>query len=434
MAAWLLIEAHDVWFFRTSRPFGSDQATALGEAQVLPPPGVVLGGLRTALGCRWGVDWKAYAQAWAAGPAEGGIARLGPPEGDPHAGIRLGGTLPVRIHAEHDDCRPLVLAPEFLQVAHEAAGADRIRRQDLRLARPRRDAGGIGRFAPLDPVLPQAPSQDGGPFEPVGRLIELDALAQILTGTLPATLRTESIEDLAPREPRTGLARDVRRRVGRQGLLFGHEPNRWAARTPLGGSFTYGLQALVHGLDEPGDPPTPGEPLWLSLGGEQRFGYARRIDAQRDGWLDAAQRAAVRAAILDRGGWYVTLAAPAAFERGWLPDDVFPRDGIGWEARDDTGQLLGRLVGYLAAAPAPVSGWDLRQGRPKPLRFQLPAGSTWFFRLPEHLPAADLEALVAWLDARFQGTCPHGIDRHAGHGLGFLGAWDARDDATSTNP
>jgi hypothetical protein len=51
MAVRLLLEAHDVWFCRTSRPFGATQvASSGGEAHLLPPSPVVFGALRTALG------------------------------------------------------------------------------------------------------------------------------------------------------------------------------------------------------------------------------------------------------------------------------------------------------------------------------------------------------------------------------------------------
>src|SRR5262249_44689951 len=99
----LFLEGHDVWFFRTSRPFGATQAASSGGAPPLSPPaGVAPGAAPPPRGNRHGVTWSEYHEAWRKGtpPSEGVFRRLGPPTTKtawPDDAVRLHGSLPARV-------------------------------------------------------------------------------------------------------------------------------------------------------------------------------------------------------------------------------------------------------------------------------------------------------------------------------------------------
>lgn len=406
MGTRLLLEAHDVWFFRTSRPFGGTQATASeGEPFVLPPPGVVFGAVRTALGGRHGVDWAAYRTAWANGnePPAGWLKRLGPPR--PRSGaawpadsVRLNGVLPVR--REHSVENLLFPLPSFvLQDENDA----------IQSALPQRDRAGRSSLGNLWPVLPP----DDFEGESKKLYVTEPVFAELLrTGTLGSILDHEKVTlaDLAETEARVGIARDIGTRTVRQGHLYMLETQRWRSRVGYKSvnAATYGLAALVENVSA----AELGSRLALPLGGEGRIAWGTTAPLER--WLDTRE---VAEAITEAAGWWLTLATPAEMAAGWRPSWVVP-DGDSWVARLD-GVDAGRLVGLVADAPLLLSGWDLANECPKPVRRLMPVGTTWFFQLP-----AQREAAVAAATA-LQGTCVADVEAYAGFGLAFVGAWKA---------
>ena len=104
----------------------------------------------------------------------------------------------------------------------------------------------------------------------------------------------------------------------------------------------------------------------------------------------------------------VVLLTPAFFAEAYLP-----------AGREISGA---RVVGALVGRAVAVSGWDLREGKPKPSRRAVPAGSVYFVRLPE---AWGDEAVRNWLDSLWFRNISHGEpDRRDGFGLAAVGVWD----------
>jgi CRISPR-associated protein Cmr3 len=412
----LFLEAQDVWFFRTSRPFGATQAASSdGEQHLLPPGGVVLGAVRTALGDRLGVVWGEYHAAWQEGrePSDDRFRRLGPPVPDgrwPDGAVRLLGCLPARLrHGRQQTLFPL---PSCVLLNKEHGGA--IRRNDLELALPRRARPRRSSAGELWPVLPEGDDFEG---EATDLLVDASCLVHLLQGRPPGSFDvTESGEvtgigerkELAQVEPRVGIARQIERRTVAQGHLYSLETQRWASRVPFRKETTYGLHALVRGLSSPDEL---GSPAALMLGGEGRLAWA--TGEAREGWLDedGDANARIREGITKGKGWWLYLATPADFTKGWRPawlgEDRVARPG---------GVEAGRLVGLTGGQPLLISGWDLAAKKPKPVRRLMAEGTTYFFELGDRP-----EAITAALS--LHQTCIADDSAHAGGGLAFVGAW-----------
>lgn len=112
----------------------------------------------------------------------------------------------------------------------------------------------------------------------------------------------------------------------------------------------------------------------------------------------------------DRVRVRVILASPAIFDGGSLPTEasplLAPREG-----------LEVRLVAASVDAPIAVSGWSLRDGKPKPSRRAAPAGSTYWLDLK-----GSASARSAWLDGIwFQNVSCDAQARRDGWGLALVG-------------
>jgi CRISPR-associated protein Cmr3 len=65
----------------------------------------------------------------------------------------------------------------------------------------------------------------------------------------------------------------------------------------------------------------------------------------------------------------IVLLTPAYFSDGWQPE------------RGDWSEWVngGKLVSVAVGKPHLISGWDVANNQPKPLRHYVPAGSVFFF-------------------------------------------------------
>jgi hypothetical protein len=268
MAVEIILETHDVWFFRTSRPFGAAQSTASdGEAELLPLPGVVFGALRTCIGEAarathpdW--DWDTYSSAWQdwyrgqALPPQPALG-LGPPRIDPEQpaqrwppeSVRLVGPLPARLDGDHAE--PLFPLPAFV-LASKDANEDIEPARHLRRARPFPELGRFaGSAAGLWPVaLPPTSNGEGAEgFQGEARLLFLDRrdLLVLMEGRYPADFRGRPVSPnhLAEEETRIGIARELETRRVHEGQLYSLGLHRWSSRARFARRETFGLLGRV---------------------------------------------------------------------------------------------------------------------------------------------------------------------------------------------
>lgn len=141
------------------------------------------------------------------------------------------------------------------------------------------------------------------------------------------------------------------------------------------------------------------------LGGERRLAYW-----EEGGPQIPTPPVEVVDQVLRHRAARVVLLTPSFFHEDFLPQ------GRSLMGAPVVAALVGRAV--------VVSGWDLKEGRPKPTRRAVPAGSVYFVRLPQEWNEARVRA---WLDAAwFQNIADGEQDRKDGFGLAAVGAWDGK--------
>jgi CRISPR-associated protein Cmr3 len=135
-----------------------------------------------------------------------------------------------------------------------------------------------------------------------------------------------------------------------------------------------------------------------------------------------------------------TLLTPAIFTKGWLPGWICPETGAvrsfsmperekhesraEWRKRvkDEVKEsILGHLVAACINKPMPCSGWNMYGGKQeqagaRPTRLCVPAGSVYYFEVPDD---RDPMMLVNFLN----GTVKSDIAAEQGFGFGLCSSW-----------
>lgn len=151
------------------------------------------------------------------------------------------------------------------------------------------------------------------------------------------------------------------------------------------------------------------------LGGEARAVSVELKEGLSEYWFDCPKAIQERFAGLGKGARIrMVLATPALFEHGWRPGwlDKFGQQHL----PRGLGKVRLRLVSAAVGRREPVSGWNLRRGQPKAVRWMVPAGSVYFFEVEEGEPGAVLES---WL----RPVSDNEQDRKDGYGLAMWGVW-----------
>jgi CRISPR-associated protein Cmr3 len=148
----------------------------------------------------------------------------------------------------------------------------------------------------------------------------------------------------------------------------------------------------------------------ISLGGERRLAIWHDSPSLLAGLVSPKEL--LETIVRDRQ-MRLILVTPGCFKDGWMP---------GWLAKDGRPPVAGCLLQMrLRAAAAgrfvPISGWDLKDRRPKPTRFLSPAGAVFFVSIDGQVTVEQLSKL--WL----QPVSDADQDRRDGFGLCILGAW-----------
>lgn len=136
---------------------------------------------------------------------------------------------------------------------------------------------------------------------------------------------------------------------------------------------------------------------FLKLGGEGKGAAFKVIDEKK---ISAPAIAGSRVRLY--------LSTPAVFKNGWLPGCLV--DGISVNGEKIRFKLLAAAVGKTV----PVSGFDMKERRPKPLRWGVPAGSVYHLEIVE----GTSENVVAHFHGK--SVAELGYDRE-GFGLAFIG-------------
>ncbi|MDT3426165.1 CRISPR-associated protein Cmr3 [Paenibacillus forsythiae] len=132
----------------------------------------------------------------------------------------------------------------------------------------------------------------------------------------------------------------------------------------------------------------------------------------------------------------MTLATPAYFDKGWRPRWVDAQFRTTkefhelWNLPDSVEELKLELVWACTDRWQPISGWNYsrtqQEGREKPVRRMVPAGSVYFFKII----AGDAGILAEhWLDSVSDTTRREGpLDKEDGFGMAMWGVESKRED------
>ncbi|WP_263835154.1 type III-B CRISPR module-associated protein Cmr3 [Salinibacter sp.] len=349
----------DTVFFRDGSPFTMGQET-WGNSQFPPPPSVVYGALRT----------RYFAEH------PGRLSDAATSE-DPTSSARL-----TSFHLRRGGvpCFPL---PRDLV---EAPGADDLRGGTpvTRLEQTDLPTGGVG-MGPTSAVLSHP-----GEVDDVRRsFVEFGDLVEYLrggTGPIASMHLTEN--DLVHPEPKIGIRINQDSRSADDGFLYRVGLHRLGKDT----SFGIGVDGLP--LEEAG---------LLKLGGESK---PARYEHLGD---DSPVPDPPHDAIASQDAFVLYLATPAIFEHGWIPSWIDPETMKGQESGVSV-----RLETAAVGKPGAVGGWNMKEGKPKPMDRTVPAGSVYRFSISEGTAA---EVIEAFHDRRISDG-----RAQAGFGHAFVGA------------
>lgn len=144
------------------------------------------------------------------------------------------------------------------------------------------------------------------------------------------------------------------------------------------------------------------------VGGEGRIALLRQLE---NGWPTIPADLAKQ--LQKNNSIRLILATPALFENGWKP---------GWIKESLKGSPPGfpditlRLKAFVTPRWEPVSGWNLKEQKPRAVRRMVPAGAVYWFTVEQG--KEQLERL--WL----QPVSDLEQDRHDGYGIVLPGIWE----------
>lgn len=208
-----------------------------------------------------------------------------------------------------------------------------------------------------------------------------------------------------PRHIRMHMEMDSQRKIGREGILFGHD-----VVETLDGA--YAEWAIGCAFRHPDEPPTG----FATLGGDRRTVMIEPAAGDIFTIPEALERA-----FRERGprGVRLMTVTPAAFQEGWLPDG-FRREGSVIRGRLPNLDHDVILRAAFVQRAVHVSGWDMVRHRPKPTVRLVPPGSMF------HLVKASGESFTAE-DARSLWLMAMGSLTSEGFGRFVPGIWSLEE-------
>lgn len=250
------------------------------------------------------------------------------------------------------------------------------------------------------------------------------------------TLRRWLLDELVEQPPERITAPPLERRVhvgikddtlaSEESLLYTVEYRSYEARASQDDILSiqrWSIAAQVH---------TDVEPVAGvgGLGGERRLAAVEPYDQ----WLTCPDE--VRQRMQDALYVRMYLATPAVFTCGWKPGWLKKEQRNGECALYGSPPCAPEVELQLVAAAVPrrqaISGWSLRNGGgPKPVRWCVPAGAVYFFKVTRGDAAQLIEK--CWLesvsDGKEQNGRPDNGDRarEAGYGLALWGMWNPNE-------
>ncbi len=378
------IRGVDPLLFRDGRPFTAAAGGLTASSLPLPLPTTVAAFVRTQIGNAQGRQWGTHDDCqWV-------------------HGIPVHGPLLV-----HDG--QVVLPAPLDALLNVPEGAPKDDTPTVYRLKPNEEAADFCDMP--DGMLPLVSNEhpDGKP--PTGYVYwPLCDLLGWLEGIAPTNL--PKIAGL-PIEERIGIEMDPKHGKAQEGQLYAARLRAFGERVKQGEHHCYSLVARV-GLPDGMTIASAG-----TLGGERRLTAVTTLpDTPECLWPRCPQTLKSKLANVRRGpGVRMVLATSAIFDGGWRP---------GWLEKAGSGaehlpagiaNVKLEMVGAAVGRRVPVSGWSVRENQSREIRWMVPAGSTYFFKVTSGDPKALFEK--AWMKP----VSDNEQDRRDGLGLALWGIW-----------
>jgi CRISPR-associated protein Cmr3 len=368
----IVIEPLDILFFRDGRPFNQGE-DHFAEGYFPPTPRTFQGIIRSKVLSEYGIDFSDRSAVLSANDTL-------------MANLDLVGPYPAL--REASGWEPLFPTPSDWW---KDQGSDRIEFHfclEPGLKNPMRGDLGDERAFPTFPD--EFKDRKGGP---VSGWATAEGLRFYLKGSPTDGSKVKSQSDLWTIEHRTGIGRDRKRAISKEGELY----TFGAVRLKEG----RGLWANINGLER-----SFAEKSLIGLGGEGRAGRCLVLTEEK---VLFPVDESVRETIDESGRFKLILLQPAKFIQGWLPDGINPDT---WHGQ--LGGLEAELVSACVGKPMKIGGWDMLEKRSKPMSRYVPPGSVYYFRVEKgngHTVLANLHNKKV------------GVETPDGFGHAVVGSW-----------
>jgi CRISPR-associated protein Cmr3 len=398
------IRGVDPLLFRDGRPFTAEAGGLTARSLPLPFPTTIAAFIRSQVGAANDWDWSSHDDCRKAHD------------------ISVSGPLLLRKEGLEGKWQCVLPAPKDALLSPQDEESATV--TPLRPCQDQDMAGG-GCDLPDDPVgllpltrygkLPEyltAEQEDARSTETVIRKPPKDfhfwpkeAVLAWLEGNLPGQI--PQITGL-PEEERIGIQTDERGKA-EEGKLYAARFRAFEERHKDRTRQEYALLVRAKLADGNGFATTG------TLGGERRLTTVEMVEDNAEIWPRCPE--SLKQKLRETKKVRMVLATPAQFTHGWKP---------GWIGASGSGvehlpagiaNVELKLVAAAIDRRVPVSGWGLREGKPRPIRWLVPAGSVYFFKVMAGDPSALYEK--AWMKPMSDDESA----RRDGLGLALWGTW-----------
>lgn len=347
----LFLQANDTFFFRDGRPFTKgDQSDGYS---IFPPlPTTILGALRTAYIAEHGDMSSFYARKMK--------KTIGTP--DSLGSMHLKGVFLA-------DMESTIYYPIPLDLLVKKNETD----NRLYLLDIGTKSSNLSSNTLLTHLLKWSGTEDVE-SETNGRLEDIDMTEYLLGGQTEFIFRP--IEDFVRSEPKIGIERDYRTSAAKDNMLYRINMSRFQSQF-LKSNERKALSDLGFVVDYQCDIELPANGL-LKLGGEGKSFTYRRSCHNPNPFATEEDMAALKESIRSSRIFKLYFATPAIFNQGWLPKWI---DKTTYKAQYQS--LSFELITAAVGKPLAIGGWNMKKNMPKPTRQAIPAGSVYYFKIPD---------------------------------------------------
>ena len=280
---------------------------------------------------------------------------------------------------------------------------------------------GLCRMKISDSTKKKCKSGEGAFFLWNANIPKGPALKEYLTHSLCGNWSNKLIkfDDVYTPEHRIGIKRSRSNHVSEEGFLFSAKHYRLKA-IPIEKTLGFWFQMVSTNGSFPALP----HDRFIKLGGENRMMSINQVpdgDRLDSSWTSVFKTDVIQKIAENEGRFKLYLITPGIFEKGKSHPFILNSDKIVHQANGRTARLFGISLNRHVL----IGGWDIVNGRPKPLDAAVPAGSVYFFKdeaWPEN-SAERQKAAEMWFDHfNFNSLCMTELAKE-GFGLTLIGGW-----------